>query len=42
MLLDLDLGALLLEGGLDLLGLVAGDAFLDGLRAPRRRGPWPP
>ena len=31
-LLDLDLAALLLEGGLDLLGLVAGDAFLDGLR----------
>ena len=30
-LLDLDLGALLLEGGLDLLGLVLGDAFLDGL-----------
>ena len=30
-LLDLDLGALLLEGGLDLLGLVLGDALLDGL-----------
>src|SRR6476660_2045076 len=31
-LLDLDLRALLLEGRLDLLGLVAGDALLDGLR----------
>src|SRR5262245_18520445 len=31
-LLDLDLGALLLEGCLDLLGLVLGDALLDGLR----------
>src|SRR5689334_8785841 len=30
-LVDLDLGALLFEGGLDLLGLVAGDALLDGL-----------
>src|SRR6185312_835968 len=30
-LLDLDLRALLLEGGLDLLGLLAGDAFLDRL-----------
>ena len=30
-LLDLDLAALLLEGGLDLLRLVLGDAFLDGL-----------
>src|SRR6187200_148418 len=30
-LLDFDLGALLLEGSLDLLGLVLGDAFLDGL-----------
>src|SRR4051812_23004176 len=30
-LLDLDLGALLLEGCLDLLGLFLGDAFLDGL-----------
>src|SRR5690242_19397694 len=30
--LDLDLGALLLERGLDLLGLVAGNAFLDRLR----------
>ena len=31
-LLDLDLGALLFEGRLDLLGLVLGDALLDGLR----------
>ena len=31
-LLDLDLGADLLERGLDLLGLVAGDTFLDRLR----------
>src|SRR6266508_2263354 len=31
-LFDLDLGALLLERGLDLLGLVLGDALLDGLR----------
>src|SRR6476619_5543936 len=31
-LLDLDFGALLFEGCLDLLGLVARDAFLDGLR----------
>ena len=31
-LLDLDLGALLFEGGLDLLGLVLGDALLDRLR----------
>src|SRR6186713_3268915 len=30
-LLDFDLGALLLEGSLDLLGLVLGYAFLDGL-----------
>jgi hypothetical protein len=32
LLLDLDLAALLFERGLDLLGLVPGDAFLDGLR----------
>src|SRR4051812_32391980 len=32
-LLDLDLGTLLFEGGLDLLGLVTRDAFLDRLRA---------
>src|SRR5439155_21967608 len=31
-LLDLYLGALFFERGLDLLGLVAVDAFLDGLR----------
>src|SRR5829696_8724455 len=31
-LLDFDLGALLLEGCLDLVGLVPGDAVLDGLR----------
>src|SRR5258705_10679144 len=30
-LFDLDFAALLLERGLDLLGLVAGNAFLDGL-----------
>ena len=30
-LLDVDLGALLLERGLDLLGLVRGDPFLDRL-----------
>src|SRR6185312_3499041 len=30
--LDLDLGSLLFEGDLDLVGLVARDAFLDGLR----------
>src|SRR6478735_3262418 len=30
-LLDLDLGPLLFQSGLDLLGFVLGDAFLDGL-----------